>query len=56
MNTLCGRPVLEHKYSDDAENAHIEQNVVLKSHQVGEYVTLIHAYHQNLRRKALVLV
>lgn len=36
VNTLCGRPVLEHKYSDDAENAHLDQPVVIKAHQVGK--------------------
>lgn len=35
VNTLCGKQVLEHKYADDAENAHLNQPVVIKAHQVG---------------------
>lgn len=36
VNTLCNKQVLEHKYSDDAENAHLDQTVVIKAHQVGK--------------------
>lgn len=36
VNTLCNKVLLDHKYSDDAANAHLDQTVVIKTHQVGE--------------------
>ena len=35
VNTLCGKPVLEHKEADDPESAHIEPGVRIKPVTVG---------------------
>jgi cell division control protein 11 len=35
VNTLCGKPVLEHKEADDPENAHVEHGVRIKPVTVG---------------------
>ena len=35
VNTLCAKPVLEHKESDDPEHAHIEEGVRIKPVTVG---------------------
>lgn len=37
VNTLCGKPVLEHKECDDPENAHIEDGVRIKPVTVGQF-------------------
>lgn len=36
VNTLCNKHVIDHKYSDDAANAHLDQTVIIKAHQVGK--------------------
>ena len=35
VNTLCGKPVLEHKEADDPEHAHVEHGVRIKPVTVG---------------------
>jgi cell division control protein 11 len=35
VNTLCAKPVLEHKEADDPENAHVEHGVRIKPVTVG---------------------
>ena len=35
VNTLCDKKVLDHKYSDDPANAHLDQTVSIRAHQVG---------------------
>jgi cell division control protein 11 len=35
VNTLCGKPVLGHKESDDASAAHVEEGVKIKPVTVG---------------------
>jgi cell division control protein 11 len=35
VNTLCAKPVLEHKESDDPEHAHVEEGVRIKPVTVG---------------------
>ena len=37
VNTLCAKPVLEHKESDDPEHAHIEEGVRIKPVTVGKH-------------------
>jgi hypothetical protein len=37
VNTLCGKPVLPHKDSDDATTAHVEEGVKIKPITVGKY-------------------
>jgi GTPase SAR1 family protein len=37
VNTLCAKPVLEHKESDDPEHAHIEEGVRIKPVTVGPF-------------------
>jgi len=38
VNTLCAKPVLEHKESDDPEHAHIEEGVRIKPVTVGTHI------------------
>lgn len=35
VNTLCGKPVIGHKESDDASTAHVEEGVKIKPMTVG---------------------
>ena len=35
VNTLCGKPVLEHKESDDPSDAHVEEGVKIQPVTVG---------------------
>jgi cell division control protein 11 len=42
VNTLCGKPVLEHKEADDPENAHVEHGVRIKPVTVG--IPLFHSF------------
>ena len=35
VNTLCGKPVLEHKESDDPSAAHVEEGVKIEPVTVG---------------------
>lgn len=37
VNTLCGKSVLNHKESDDANSAHTEEGVKIKPITVGPY-------------------
>lgn len=39
VNTLCGKPVLEHKESDDPSTAHIEEGVKIEPVTVGALAT-----------------
>lgn len=36
VNTLCGKSVLQHKDTDDAADAHIEDGVKIKPITIGE--------------------
>jgi septin family protein len=40
VNTLCGKSVLDHKESDDAGSAHVEDGVKIKPITVGTYIQL----------------
>jgi cell division control protein 11 len=41
VNTLCAKPVLEHKEADDPEHAHVEHGVRIKPVTVGTSFTFI---------------
>jgi hypothetical protein len=38
VNTLCGKPVLTHKESDDPTTAHVEEGVKIKPVTVGTHI------------------
>jgi cell division control protein 11 len=38
VNTLCGKPVLEHKESDDPSTAHVEEGVKIEPVTVGKSI------------------
>lgn len=42
VNTLCGKPVLEHKESDDPSTAHVEEGVKIEPVTVGTFVEQDH--------------
>ena len=35
VNTLCEKGLLDHKFSDDPDNAHLDPRVEIRAHQVG---------------------
>lgn len=41
VNTLCGKPVLTHKESDDPTTAHVEEGVKIKPVTVGTHIPSI---------------
>ena len=41
VNTLCGKPVLSHKESDDAGAAHVEEGVKIKPVTVGTQIPIL---------------
>lgn len=34
VNTLCNKPVLEHKFCDNPEDAHLDETIQIKAQQV----------------------
>ena len=44
VNTLCAKPVLEHKEADDPENAHVEHGVRIKPVTVGTISIVVNCF------------
>jgi cell division control protein 11 len=57
VNTLCAKPVLEHKEADDPEHAHVEHGVRIKPVTVGISIKFFFDVDGKIsRKKAHVLL